>query len=270
MKSTMTNTRHPVVTGMVATLGILFALGGARVAHAADVAKPVNEKPVNEKPAGEKPAKTGKPGKVAKVKPVKVTIHGITPEGVGAAIGTVTFTQTADGLDLSTDLKGLNAGEHGFHLHENGSCDPADKEGKKTAGQAAGGHWDPGATKAHKGPDGGGHKGDLPKLIVPEGGATRAKLAVKGLTLEDVAGKSLMIHEAGDNYGDSPKPLGGGGARIACGVVPGGVPASAPAAAPATAPGAAAAPAAAKPVAPAASAPGAAPAPAKPAAPAKP
>jgi Cu-Zn family superoxide dismutase len=28
-----------------------------------------------------------------------------------------------------------------------------------------------------------------------------------------------MIHEGGDNYSDKPKPLGGGGARIACGVV---------------------------------------------------
>jgi Cu-Zn family superoxide dismutase len=29
-----------------------------------------------------------------------------------------------------------------------------------------------------------------------------------------------MIHEGGDNYSDQPKPLGGGGARIACGVIP--------------------------------------------------
>jgi Cu-Zn family superoxide dismutase len=28
-----------------------------------------------------------------------------------------------------------------------------------------------------------------------------------------------MIHEGGDNYSDEPAPLGGGGARIACGVI---------------------------------------------------
>jgi Cu-Zn family superoxide dismutase len=28
-----------------------------------------------------------------------------------------------------------------------------------------------------------------------------------------------MIHEGGDNYRDTPEPLGGGGGRIACGVV---------------------------------------------------
>jgi superoxide dismutase, Cu-Zn family len=152
--------------------------------------------------------------------PLKVTLNQISPEGVGAAIGTVTVKQTKDGIELVTDLKDLAPGEHGFHLHENGSCDPADKEGKKVAGQAAGGHWDPDGTKAHKGPEGGGHKGDLPKLVVGADGKAKTKLPVKGLTLADVAGKTLMIHEAGDNYSDQPKPLGGGGPRVACGVVP--------------------------------------------------
>ena len=29
-----------------------------------------------------------------------------------------------------------------------------------------------------------------------------------------------MIHAGGDNYSDEPQPLGGGGGRIACGVIP--------------------------------------------------
>jgi len=167
----------------------------------------------------------------SKPKPVKVTMNQISVDGVGAPVGTVTIRQTKDGVELLVDLKGLTAGEHGFHLHEKASCDPADKEGKKTSGQAAGPHWDPDATKAHKGPGGGGHKGDLPKLTVPESGRLKSKLPVKGLTLADVAGKSLMIHAGGDNYSDTPKPLGGGGDRIVCGVIPG--EASAAAAAPA-------------------------------------
>ena len=43
---------------------------------------------------------------------------------------------------------------------------------------------------------------------------------VPRLKLADIHGKALMIHAGGDNYADEPKPLGGGGARIACGVVP--------------------------------------------------
>lgn len=158
-------------------------------------------------------------------KPVKVAMKQIAVEGEGATAGTVTIRQTKDGVELAVALTGLTPGEHGFHLHENGSCDPADKDGKKVAGQAAGPHWDPEATKAHKGPGGGGHKGDLPKLLVPEGGKVKAKLPVAGLTLADLAGKSLMIHAGGDNYSDTPKALGGGGDRIVCGVIPGPAPA---------------------------------------------
>jgi Cu-Zn family superoxide dismutase len=191
------------------------------------------------------------PAWAATPKPVKVTLNQITADGVGAATGTVTAKQTKDGVDLAIDVKGLSPGEHGFHLHEKASCDPADKDGKKTAGQAAGAHWDPDATKAHKGPGGGGHKGDLPKLTVPESGKVKITVKVPGLTLVDLAGKSFMIHAGGDNYSDAPKPLGGGGDRIACGVVPGGAASTGAAAAPAgagTAPAAAgAAPAAAAP-----------------------
>jgi Cu-Zn family superoxide dismutase len=157
----------------------------------------------------------------AAAKPVTVKINHISEKGVGDAAGTITVKETKEGLLLETNLKGLPAGEHGFHLHEKGSCEPGEKDGAVAAGIGAGGHFDPDATKAHKGPAAGGHKGDLPKIEVPASGALKAKLKVAGLTLGDVAGRALMIHAGGDNYSDAPKPLGGGGARIACGVVPG-------------------------------------------------
>jgi Cu-Zn family superoxide dismutase len=159
-------------------------------------------------------------GSAHAAKSIKVTMNAVSTDGVGKSIGTITIKGSKEGVTLEPKLKGLPAGEHGFHLHEKASCDPADKDGKKTAAQAAGGHFDPDATKAHKGPGGGGHKGDLPKLIVSDKGEAKDKLEVKGLTLADFQGHSLMIHEGGDNYSDTPKPLGGGGARVACGVVP--------------------------------------------------
>src|SRR4051812_4652241 len=148
-------------------------------------------------------------GAARAAKPVKVDMNLITADGVGKSAGTITLKETKDGVTLEPKLKGLPPGEHGFHLHEKGSCDPADKEGKKTSGQAAGGHFDPDATKAHKGPGGGGHKGDLPKLVVSDKGDAGAKLEAKGLKLADFEGKALMIHAGGDNYADAPKPLGG-------------------------------------------------------------
>jgi len=39
------------------------------------------------------------------------------------------------------------------------------------------------------------------------------------LTLADLKGRSIMIHANGDNHSDTPKKLGGGGARVACGVI---------------------------------------------------
>jgi Cu-Zn family superoxide dismutase len=159
------------------------------------------------------------PAYAAKSKSLKVTMNLITVDGVGKPVGTITIKEAKDGVTIEPKLKDLPPGEHGFHVHEKASCDPADKDGKKTAGQAAGGHFDPEATKAHKGPGGGGHKGDLPKLVVSDKGEAKDKLEVKGLTLADLEGKALMIHAGGDNYSDAPKPLGGGGERIACGVV---------------------------------------------------
>ena len=40
-----------------------------------------------------------------------------------------------------------------------------------------------------------------------------------GNELADVQGRSLMVHAGGDNHADHPAPLGGGGARVACGVI---------------------------------------------------
>src|SRR4029450_5583564 len=76
-------------------------------------------------------------------KSIKVTMNLITADGVGKSVGTITIKEGKDGVPLEPNLKDLPPGEHGFHVHENPSCDPADKEGKKTAGQAAGAHFDP-------------------------------------------------------------------------------------------------------------------------------
>src|SRR4051812_34647744 len=60
---------------------------------------------------------------------VKVPMTFIDKDGVGKSAGTVTLQDSKDGVTLTTDLKGLPPGEHGFHMHEKGSCDPADKDG---------------------------------------------------------------------------------------------------------------------------------------------
>jgi Cu-Zn family superoxide dismutase len=59
----------------------------------------------------------------------------------------------------------------------------------------------------------------LPALTVNASGNATKSVVAPHLTVADVKGRSIMIHAGGDNYSDQPAPLGGGGARIACGVV---------------------------------------------------
>jgi len=150
---------------------------------------------------------------------VSVTMNSIDEKGIGAAIGTVVLTDTPAGLSIKPALSNLKSGEHGFHVHQNAACGPAEKDGKMVAGLAAGGHFDPHDTKKHEGPQGQGHLGDLPVLNVGADGKANQSMVAARLKVVDVRGHALMIHEGGDTYSDQPKPLGGGGARVACGLV---------------------------------------------------
>lgn len=158
-------------------------------------------------------------GAPAALAAVSVKMNQIDAQGVGKSIGTIRAEDGKKGLLLHVDLKGLPPGDHGFHVHEHGKCDPQEKDGAMTAGLAAGGHYDPHKTGRHEGPSGQGHLGDLPPLKVDASGKVKSNITAPRLKVADLKGRSLMIHEGGDNYSDNPKPLGGGGARIACGVV---------------------------------------------------
>ena len=149
----------------------------------------------------------------------EITLNMVDEKGVGAEVGTVQATDSKYGLVLTPSLRGLPPGLHGFHVHQNPSCDAKEKDGKIVPALAAGGHFDPAGTGKHGEPWGEGHLGDLPPLYVDaSGNATQPVLAPR-LKVADLAGRSLMVHAGGDNHADHPAPLGGGGARMACGVV---------------------------------------------------
>lgn len=151
---------------------------------------------------------------------VSVPLQLATEKGSGAAVGQVTLSESRYGLVFTPQLSGLPPGLHGFHVHENGSCAPNEKDGKPVPAGAAGGHYDPQKTKVHGTPWGEGHAGDLPPLFVDaQGKATQPVLAPR-LKLAEVSGRALIVHAGGDNHADHPAPLGGGGGRVACGVIP--------------------------------------------------
>ncbi len=150
---------------------------------------------------------------------VKVTMNLATADGAGKFIGTVTASQTPFGVVLTPDLNGLAPGIHGFHLHQNPDCAASGQDGKRVPALAAGGHYDPAKTGRHEGPYGNGHLGDLPAVFVTQDGTATYPVLAPRLKLSDLKGRSLMIHAGGDNHADHPQKLGGGGARIACGVI---------------------------------------------------
>ncbi len=147
-----------------------------------------------------------------------VTMHQVDEKGVGAEVGKVAVTESKYGLVFTPALSGLAPGLHGFHVHQNPSCEAAEKDGKMTPALAAGGHLDPAGTNRHAEPWGDGHLGDLPPLYVDAGGNATQPVLAPRLKMSDLAGRSLMVHAGGDNHSDHPAPLGGGGARVACGL----------------------------------------------------
>jgi superoxide dismutase, Cu-Zn family len=147
-----------------------------------------------------------------------VEINRISSSGVGEKIGNVAISQSKYGTSFEVSVKGLPSGQRGFHVHEKGDCSPGMKDGQMQAGIAAGEHYDPDHKKSHKGPQEMGHKGDLP-VLESKSEAIDQTVTAPHLKMAEIRGRSLMIHEGGDNYSDQPEN-GGGKGRIACGVIP--------------------------------------------------
>ncbi|WP_394657881.1 superoxide dismutase family protein [uncultured Novosphingobium sp.] len=136
----------------------------------------------------------------------------------GKTMGMVMLQDTPTGVLVKTDLKGLPAGEHGFHFHEKGMCDAAQKF------TTAGAHFAAGKMQHGLMVAGGPHGGDMPNAFVGADGMLKAELLNTGVTLAagpkslaDADGSALVIHAKPDDY--KTQPSGDAGDRIACAVV---------------------------------------------------
>jgi Cu-Zn family superoxide dismutase len=154
----------------------------------------------------------------AAVADMVISMHNVNENGIGSAVGQVTISESKYGLVLTPNLSGLTPGLHGFHVHQNPDCQPKEKDGKLVAALAAGGHYDPEKSNRHGSPWGDGHLGDLPPIFVDATGSATQSVLAPRLKMKDMAGRALMIHVGADNHADHPAPLGGGGARMVCGV----------------------------------------------------
>ena len=149
-------------------------------------------------------------------------VVNMTDLNTNTPVGTIGINATPYGVVFTPNLSGIKvqaAGMHGFHMHTNPSCAPTNNQGKKVLGGAAGGHYDPAKTNSHGHPwTDNNHLGDLPALYVNKDGKITMPVLAPRLKLADLPGHSLMIHVGGDNYSNMPT-LGGGGARMICGVI---------------------------------------------------
>lgn len=110
---------------------------------------------------------------------------------VNAEIYGLPDSKTATGSDF-----------YGMHIHESGNCTPHfDKTG---------GHYNP-SNVSHP-----GHAGDLPPLLGNKGYAWSAFLT-KRFTIEEILGKSVVIHAMRDDF--TSQPSGNSGEKIGCGVI---------------------------------------------------
>jgi len=104
-------------------------------------------------------------------------------------------------------------GEHGVHIHEKGDCsDPAANN--------AGPHFNPNSGAHHGGPNTPvRHGGDLGNINVNSSGGGLLVVTVSDLSVDNVVGRSVVVHEKQDDLQSDPS--GNSGARIACGVLHG-------------------------------------------------
>lgn len=144
---------------------------------------------------------------------ITVPMNFTAASGIGESAGNVVVTETKYGLMFTPNLHGLSESGRGFHVHVNPDC--------SNDGMAAGGHFDPKKTGKHLGPyNDQGHLGDLPLMTInADGTATTPVVTPKLHHLSEIKNHALMVHHNGDNYSDEPAPLGGGGARMVCGVI---------------------------------------------------
>jgi len=138
----------------------------------------------------------------------------------GDAVGLATFTEDADGVTVHLLVEGLSPGEHGWHLHEFGVCDPNGDEPFSSAG----GHWNP-TDHPHGAPDAGEHHvGDFGNLVASADGLADVEFTTTDFTFEagetsvfDEDGTSIVVHEGKDDL--TTQPSGNSGPRYACGVI---------------------------------------------------
>ncbi len=139
----------------------------------------------------------------------------------GTVQGEVLFSNTAKGVRVKAFFTMLPPGEHGFHIHRAG-----DLRGEGCKGACE--HYHAGDSPSnHGGPPGSRgqrHTGDLGNIAMPKGGGIYENTYyLKGITVYDLYGRSVIVHADADDLGkgghDDSLTTGHSGARIGCAII---------------------------------------------------
>lgn len=139
----------------------------------------------------------------------------------GDMVGTATFTEHSEGVEVKVEVEGLSPGFHGIHFHEFPHCEGPDF---KTAGN----HLNPENKQHGRMHPEGFHLGDLPNVEADLKGKVNAEVILEGATLLD--GKNSLLEDGGgaliitENPDDGlTQPGGNSGKRLICGELKKGV-----------------------------------------------
>lgn len=134
--------------------------------------------------------------------------------------GDVLFSNTAKGVRVKVKFSRLPPGDHGFHIHRAG-----DLRGEGCKGACE--HYHAGDSPAnHGGPPGSRgqrHTGDLGNIAMPKSGIYENTFYLKGITVTDLYGRSVIVHADPDDLGkgghEDSLTTGHSGARIGCAII---------------------------------------------------
>lgn len=133
--------------------------------------------------------------------------------------GNVVMKDSANGVRINATFTTLPEGKHGFHIHKAGDlrgvgcmglCEHYDV-GNHTHGDA------PYSRRER-------HTGDLGNIEIPEGSnSLTTSYFLRGISVKDLWGRSLIIHEFEDDLGlgghEDSHTTGNSGARIGCAII---------------------------------------------------
>lgn len=129
--------------------------------------------------------------------------------------GDIFFYQLQDGVYIKAYITGIptkkSNGEeshfHGFHIHQNGDCSVGTSHAPFPS---TGDHFNP-TNKPHP-----FHAGDLPPIL-SSNGIGILSVYTDNFTVNDIIGKSIILHESADDF--ITQPSGNSGLKIACGII---------------------------------------------------